>query len=446
MRSIHAMIFTRYPVPGQVKTRLIDTIGAECAARIQRRLTEHILHTTRAVQRISTELSVKIVIFGTGGSQRDYRAWLGDDIQYQTQSGGDLGTRLERAFDHAFQQDATSAIAIGADVPGISASILCEALNCLNSSDVVLGPALDGGYYLIGMNRTFPELFSGIDWGTGNVRSQTLESGRRLGLRMAELEMLQDVDRPDDLEILRNDTGFQDIFTGKPKLSVIIPTLNEAKIIGRVLERVQTGNAIEIIVADGGSQDGTQEIAASAGAHVIEVTGGRAAQQNTAVDVSNGRFLFFLHADTIPPIGFDEYIRSTLSDPAVVAGAFRFGTDDSGVALRLIEWAVNQRSIKLQFPYGDQGLFMERCVFDESGRFPFLPIMEDFELVRILRRRGIVKTLDASSITSARRWRRNGVIRTTVINQILIAGFLCGIPADWLRKLYAAHGACDSHL
>ena len=152
------------------------------------------------------------------------------------------------------------------------------------------------------------------------------------------------MDVPEDALALRDDPRFSDVWTGRPLLSVIIPTLNEAAALGRTLECVRRAESIEIILADGGSRDATREIAAQAGATVLVTPGGRAAQQNAGAAVARGRHLLFLHADTLLPDGYAELIRRTLDRPATVAGAFRFRTDGSGTALRLVEWGANLRS------------------------------------------------------------------------------------------------------
>ncbi len=217
---------------------------------------------------------------------------------------------------------------------------------------------------------------------------------------------------------------------------MIIPTLNEATVLGHTLKQLQQANNVEIIVVDGDSQDGTGQIATQFGADLFRVSTGRADQLNKGVENSKGRYLLFLHADTILPHNYDYLIRSALNNPNTVAGAFRFKTDTSSLAMRIVEWGTNFRSTVLQSPYGDQGLFMERRVFDEMGGFSTIPIMEDFELIRRLRRRGIIITLREQAMTSGRRWQQLGTIRTTIINQLMIVGFLLGVPAEKLRYLY----------
>jgi len=327
-------------------------------------------------------------------------------------------------------------VVFGADVPDLSAALLHQAFDGLREHDVVLGPAVDGGYYLIGMKRDRPELFAGIDWGTARVCAQTRAAIGRQCLSVAELPTLGDVDRPEDAFPLRTDPRFADVWTARPLISVIVPTLNEAATLDRTLACVRRADGIEIIVADGSSRDATREIAAQAGATVLVTAGGRAAQQNEGAAVARGRQLLFLHADTLLPDGYAELIRRTLDRPATVAGAFRFRTDGSGPAMRLVEWGANIRSALFQLPYGDQGLFMEKRVLDELGGFSPLPIMEDYELVSRLRRRGPLVTLREAAITSARRWQRLGALRTTVRNFSMIAGFRAGVPPERLARFY----------
>ena len=288
------------------------------------------------------------------------------------------------------------------------------------------------------MKRFYPELFSGIEWGTERVWKETFGATSRIGLKAAQLQVLSDVDRPEDLAPLRNDLRFADCFAGKALLSVIIPTLDEAESLGRVLDCIGGQTRVEIIVADVGSRDETRKIAAQAGALVLEVPGGRARQQIVGAAEAKGRLLLFLPADTFPPQNYADLIREALDDPSRVAGAFRFRTDGPGAVIRFIEGAANLRSALLHLPYGDQGLFMEKRVFDEMGGFASMPIMEDFDLVLGLRRRGTVVTLRESAVTSARRWQRFGVARTTFINMIMVVGFGLGVPAERLSRFYRA--------
>lgn len=430
------LIFSKYPVPGKAKTRLIPALGPEGAAQLHRRMAEAAVSMARSINKENPREGSGVTVYYTGAHAKKIRAWLGPDLQYKSQSSGDLGERMQEAFRATFAAGANNVIGIGTDVPTLSSAILHQAQKNLENHDIVLGPAADGGYYLIGMNALHPELFADIEWGTERVYTQTVEVCTRLGLRVAKLPTLSDIDRPEDLNTLKNDLRFSDIINSKPLLSVIIPTLNEAAVLGRTLQHLRHADKTEIMVVDGGSEDNTAEIATQFQANCIKVSTGRADQLNEGVRNSNGRYLLFLHADTLLPHNYDELIRTALDNPSTVAGAFRFKTDVSSRAMRIIEWGTNFRSAVLQWPYGDQGLFMERRIFDESGGFPAIPIMEDFELIRHLRRRGTIVTLAEEAITSARRWKKLGIVQTTIINQLMISGFLLGMPAEKLRRLY----------
>ena len=429
----HLLLFARYPVAGQAKTRLIPALGPEGAARLHRRLAEHAAGVARAA---GAGGAARVTVCFTGAARRDFCSWLGHDLAYSAQPPGDLGDRLRQAAAAAFGGGARRVVVCGSDIPGLSAALLRQAFAALAGHDVVLGPAVDGGYYLIGMNRARPDLFAGIDWGTARVCAQTRAAIERQGLSVAELPLLSDVDRPEDTAALRADARFADAWTSRPLLSVVVPSLDEAGALGETLARARRAEEVEIILADGGSRDETREIATRAGATVLVAAGGRAAQQNAGAALARGRHLLFLHADTLLPEGYAELIRGALDRPATAAGAFRFRTDGSGAAMRLLEWGANVRSSRFHLPYGDQGLFLEKRVFDELGGFAALPIMEDYELVRRLRRRGDVVTLDAAAVTSARRWRRLGTLRTTLRNQAMVAGFRAGVPPERLARFY----------
>jgi rSAM/selenodomain-associated transferase 2 len=159
---------------------------------------------------------------------------------------------------------------------------------------------------------------------------------------------------------------------------------------------------------------------------------------NMGAKKAKGELLLFLHADTILPPGFAAWIRKILAQPKVAAGAFSFSLDASSCGLKMIGWVANLRSRFLQMPYGDQGLFLRSSLFREVGGFRDMPIMEDFEFIRRLRRWGRIRISPIPIITSARRWHRVGLWRTTFLNQAIVLGYWAGIPpsrlARWYRK------------
>ncbi|NJL00525.1 MAG: glycosyltransferase [Spirulinaceae cyanobacterium RM2_2_10] len=192
------IIFSRYPEAGHTKTRLIPALGAEGAAQVQQQMTEHIL--ARALQ-LQAQQPLAIELHFAGGSLTEMQAWLGTAINLHPQSEGDLGIRLTTAFANAFQRGFRRVVTIGIDCPAIDRDLLQQAFAALESAELVLGPALDGGYYLIGLQQPVPELFQDIAWGTGQVLKQTLAHAQRSKLIVTQLDPLADVDRPEDLPI-----------------------------------------------------------------------------------------------------------------------------------------------------------------------------------------------------------------------------------------------------
>jgi len=193
---------------------------------------------------------------------------------------------------------------------------------------------------------------------------------------------------------------------------------------------------VEVIVADGGSSDRTPALAAAAGAKVFSAPAGRGSQQNAGAQMAQGRVLLFLHADTLLPEGFAAQIRAALARPGIVAGAFRFAIAAKGWRFRLLEQGANWRAAWLGLPYGDQALFLSAARFQSLGGFMEIALLEDLELVLRLRKVGRLALLKTPALTSARRWQQLGLARTTMVNQIILLGFFCGLNPDRLARWY----------
>lgn len=219
-------------------------------------------------------------------------------------------------------------------------------------------------------------------------------------------------------------------------ISIIIPTLNEEACIGQTLSGLAGLQGVEVIVADGGSQDQTVALARAAGATVINAAQGRGSQQNEGARAAQGRVLLFLHADTRLPESFATHIRQALGQPGIVAGAFRFAVAAQGWRFRVLEHCANWRAAWLGLPYGDQALFLPAARFQAMGGFGALALLEDLELVLRLRKTGRIALLETPALTSARRWQRLGFMRTTLVNQLILLGFFCGLHPDRLALWY----------
>lgn len=192
------IIFTRYPEPGKTKTRLIPALGKEGAAMLQRQMTEQKLAEANKLQTYSP---LSLEIHFAGGNEQLMQYWLGSNNTYKRQCKGDIGCRMASAFNESFKTGMKQVILIGTDCPELNAKLMFQAFEELIQHDLVLGPARDGGYYLIGLNQFIPELFKGISWSTAEVLSQTLSIAEKLELAVAFLPTLSDIDRPEDLAV-----------------------------------------------------------------------------------------------------------------------------------------------------------------------------------------------------------------------------------------------------
>jgi rSAM/selenodomain-associated transferase 2 len=221
-----------------------------------------------------------------------------------------------------------------------------------------------------------------------------------------------------------------------PFISIIIPTLNEEKNLAHTLQPLRNINGCEVIIVDGGSSDGTVSLAREAGCRTIDSSRGRGRQMNTGAGAATAEILLFLHADTVLPANFEQLILQTLARQDIVAGAFSLGFDSQANSLACIAWGANLRSRFLHLPYGDQALFTSRTCFHAVGGFPEMEIMEDFVFVKRIRKKGRIAILPEKVITSARRWQNLGILRTTLINQLILCSHGLGVPPATLARWY----------
>lgn len=257
------------------------------------------------------------------------------------------------------------------------------------------------------------------------------------------------------------------------KLSVVIPALDEAERIEAAIDSARSarpepslepnpepipappgGSAppdpvahsdsgpapteIEVIVADGGSRDDTVDRAARAGARVVRAERGRARQLREGILAASGDVVLMLHADTRLPARWSEAVRRALSEPGVVGGAFRLRFDERSPGLALVEWGAWLRAALWRLPYGDQAIFVRRDVLEAVGGIPQVPVMEDVDLVQALKRRGRLALLPEPALTSARRYRERGALRTWALHVVAIAGRALGVDrsrvASWVGR------------
>ena len=219
-------------------------------------------------------------------------------------------------------------------------------------------------------------------------------------------------------------------------VSVIIPALNEAAVIGETLEKLWQDRPAEVLVVDGGSVDATREIARKR-ARVIDSPRGRAVQQNYGAAAASGELLLFLHADCWPEPGWQAAMQSAAARDGFVAGCLQTRIDVGRRLYRAIERAGDLRARWLGIPYGDQGIFVRRDTFLRLGGFPIVSFMEDLMFMRRVRKLGRVKLVGHPIHISARRWERTGVLRQSLTNWVLTAlAVWGGVHPDRLARFY----------
>lgn len=220
-------------------------------------------------------------------------------------------------------------------------------------------------------------------------------------------------------------------------LAIVIPVLDEAPRIGELLRELQPLRqaGVELVVADGGSRDGTPEIAAAFADAVIDAPRGRARQMNAGAAASRGDILLFLHADTLLPPAGVAAVMAAIEDGAQWG---RFDVRIAGQAplLRVVARMMNWRSRLTGIATGDQAIFVRREMFERVGGYPELPLMEDIRLSATLKRLAPPACLREQVTTSGRRWEQRGVLRTILFMWWLRAAFFLGASPTWLARLY----------
>jgi rSAM/selenodomain-associated transferase 2 len=221
-------------------------------------------------------------------------------------------------------------------------------------------------------------------------------------------------------------------------ISVIIPTLDEEACLGRCIESVRSeGPPVEIIVADGGSRDRTSEVAGRfPGVKIIRTERGRGSQMNAGASHAGGDILLFLHADTVLERGWMQELSSVLGETSVIGGGFTFAIDSPLSKYRMVEAWVAMRCRVFRLPYGDQAIFIRRDAFSKLGGYQNIPLMEDVDLVRRMKRLGRVALLGKKAVTSGRRWINKGLVRTAAINQMTMLLYRLGVSPHRLARRY----------
>jgi len=289
-------------------------------------------------------------------------------------------------------------------------------------------------------------LLADLPWSASNTYAETSARLRERGLSVVELGRWFDVDRADDLSRLHAllDTGAiiapaSRALLGVPRISIIMPVLDEERRIGRAIDEVLAlRGRKEVVVVDGGSRDRTLEIARAKPVRVAHASRGRARQMNAGATIAAGEILLFLHADTSLPRDALALVEHAFIDPAVVAGAFHTWTvADPGEErwFAPLLHAADLRSRYTSLPYGDQAMFVRATAFNRVEGFPDQPLMEDIELSRRLRQIGRICTVPARVQVSGRRFLARPVFYTLAVN-LFPSLYRLGVSPERLAKIY----------
>ena len=436
-------VFAKPPTEGEAKTRLSAALEPGARADLARAFLEDTLTLTRSLrwarQIVASTTEVPFDAAKTA-------TW--------NQGTGDLGARVERILIGGLSQ-AERVYAVGTDAPGLRRDHLEEARDALKTHDAVLGPATDGGFYLLALTRCPEGLLAELPWSQPQTCDATEARLIAHGMRVRRLAPLSDIDRPEDLQALADEVESRPgalhhtrralrAQRGLPRqISVIIPTLNEAQRIASHLEALRTlSDWHEVLVVDGGSDDGTQAIVAGLkGVTLIESPRGRGAQLNAGAAQATGDVLLFLHADVRLPEGVRAHIDETMATEGVLAGAFRTRTvcddpESRRAWLMPLLTLGDLRPSYTRLPYGDQALFVDAGAFASAGGFPEQPLMEDLELSRRLSRLGRIRRVPARVEVSGRRYLKQPFRSVLIMNTFPLL-YALGVSPKTLARWYA---------
>jgi uncharacterized protein len=426
------VIFMRYPEIGKVKSRLASSIGGEEAARVYEKLLRSTLGIVSDFKRERPEVAV--YIYFTPQDKRDLieRSYSGP-WQFLPQGDGNIGEKMCHAVQSLMSCGHQHVLVVGTDIIDLSTSDFHEAFDALDRGCAALGPAADGGFYLIGLDRPCPSVFDSDKWGTNDVYARTERLLRSEGFRLHTVRQRNDVDRAKDLERMRGDPVLES------RISIIIPTLSEAQdLLPRLLVPLQDmlWPEDEIIVVRG--TPGIQQEMTEPGPRIRCVSSpvGRGEQLNRGASVAEGNVFLFLHDDCMPPPHFCHTVRKIVSVPRMSLGCFHLAFSPSSSPMDMIAAWANFRTRAFKLPYGDQGLFCRREVFEKMGGFKKRYLMEDVDLVKRSRRWGDLLICAEEVVASPQRYLSRGILRTSMLNHLIMLLYHLGVEDRRLYSLY----------
>ena len=476
------LLFMRFPEPGKVKSRLAAALGEESALAVYTRLVRRTLGVAADFKRLRPGAEIHLFFSPADKKERFASSYPGPR-DFIAQEGAHLGERMERAFLWAREKGFDRAVMVGSDIADLAASDLDEAFEALASGDAVLGPASDGGFYLIGLKSRSGNpgvsIFRHERWGTEEIFRRTRDELLRSGLSVRLVAKRCDIDTPGDALRLGASRGAPSappdsrshalpaetpetpgassraapamlpdgpspgslLFASR--LTIVIPTLGPPERLRPLLDTLEAGlwPGDSIIVVHGGPDSERLESAdrveaPGSGTRWIASPPGRGVQMNRGAGEATGDVLWFLHGDSTPPPHFAYQVRKILEAPRASFGCFHLGFLPSTPLLEAIARWANFRTRRLKLPYGDQGFFCRRETFVELGGFQKRFIMEDVDFAKRARSRGELLLLPDTLYTSPGRYLEKGVLRASLQNHLLRFLHFLGVEDEKLYALY----------
>lgn len=429
------IIFTRVPVAGKTKTRLMPYFtGEECAE----------LHTAflKDIAAMSADVGADVFVAYEGENDGPLNVIFGSWPVYFEQSEGSLGQRMSLAMENVLERGYEKCVLIGTDMPYAKAADIDGVFSALDVDDLVFGPVDDGGYWLVGAKTPVGEILDLHEYSHSRVLSDTIGQ-IPAGMTHSLIATGSDVDEIEDLEFCR-EVSTPDSYTGQflmrhHVISVVVPVYNEvAGIVDFLSELDKLDERCDVIFVDGGSTDGTVDMLEKNGKYrVIRGSRGRGAQMNAGAKAARGDILWFLHADAELPNDPVEEIRVVMDDHEV--GCFGIAFHSRNFFMWTNRVISNHRASRRNIVFGDQGMFIRRKLFTDMGMFQEIPLMEDFRFSLELREKGIpIGMTDHRLYVSDRRYKGSTVDKLLVMKKmyVLRRRYLAGEDIETIAREY----------
>jgi len=425
------LIFMKYPKAGRVKTRLSKTTGAKQAGNIYQKLVRRTLGIVSDFKQTHTQIDLFLFYHPPESETQLMKGYPGP-WAFIPQMNGHLGEKMKNAFNHVFNKGYEHVVLIGTDIADLKPGDIGDAFRALNGNEVVLGPAHDGGFYLIGSPFAVNEVFNFPDWSTPSVFERTQRCLHDAAHKIRILCERHDIDEENDLIYVDRNPLFQD------QISIIIPylkgTQKTASLVDTLDAQLWPGDEI-VLVKGVGSPDSRIKII-SPHTRVVFATKGRGNQLNHGAKAAQRNILWFLHIDSAPPPNFGYHIRKLTHTRDRVLGCFELRFSTSSFILDLIYKWSNLRTKYFDLPYGDQGIFCTRDIFEKAGGFKKQFLMEDVDFVRNCKKMGKLLVIPQPIYSSPRRYMTKGVLRASLQNHFLMLLYYLGVSDERLFQFY----------